>query len=67
MANVIEKIARTPGADLVKSADRLSNASASKAEKKMALYTMYRDEHSALGPVLGDNALVDELNALFAD
>jgi (p)ppGpp synthase/HD superfamily hydrolase len=67
MANVIEKIARTPGADLVKSADRLSNASASKAEKKMALYTMYRDEQAALGPVLGNNALVDELNALFAD
>jgi len=66
MANVIEKIARTPGADLVKSADRLSNASASKAEKKMAKYNMYRDEQAALGPVLGNNALVDELNALFA-
>jgi len=67
MANVIEKIANTPGADFVKSADRLSNASASKAEKKMALYTMYRDEHAILGPVLGSNALVDELNKLFAD
>ena len=65
-ANVIEKIARTPGADLVKSADRLSNASACKAEKKMAKYNMYRDEQVALGPVLGNNALVDELNALFA-
>ena len=32
MANAIEKIARTPGADLVKSADRLSNAAASKAD-----------------------------------
>jgi (p)ppGpp synthase/HD superfamily hydrolase len=67
MANVIEKIARTPGADLVKSADRLSNASASKAEKKMAKYNMYRDEQAALGPVLGNNALVDELTELFAD
>jgi len=67
MANVVEKIARTPGADIVKSADRLSNASASKAEKKMAKYNMYRDEQALLGPVLGNNALVDELNALFAD
>jgi (p)ppGpp synthase/HD superfamily hydrolase len=67
MANVIEKIARTPGADLVKSADRLSNASASKAEKKMGLYTMYRDEHAALGPVLGNNALAQELIKLFND
>jgi (p)ppGpp synthase/HD superfamily hydrolase len=67
MANVIAKIPLTPGADLVKSADRLSNASASKAEKKMSLYNMYRDEHAALGPVLGNNALVDELNKLFAD
>ena len=67
MANVIEKIARTPGADIVKSADRLSNASASKAQKKMAKYNMYRDEQASLGPVLGNNALVDELNALFAD
>jgi len=66
-ANVIEKIARTPGADIVKSADRLSNASASKAQKKMAKYNMYRDEQVLLGPVLGNNALVDELNALFAD
>jgi len=67
IASVIDKIATTPGADFVKSADRLSNASASKAEKKMALYTMYRDEQAILGPVLGDNALVDELNKLFAD
>jgi (p)ppGpp synthase/HD superfamily hydrolase len=67
IASVIDKIAGTPGADFVKSADRLSNASASKAEKKMALYTMYRDEHAALGPVLGDNALVDELIKLFQD
>jgi len=66
-ANVIEKIARTPGADFVKSADRLSNASASKAEKKMSKYNMYRDEQVLLGPVLGNNALVDELNALFAE
>jgi hypothetical protein len=67
MANVIAKIPLTPGAELVKSADRLSNASASKAEKKMSKYTMYRDEQALLGPVLGNNALVDELNALFAD
>jgi (p)ppGpp synthase/HD superfamily hydrolase len=67
MTSVIEKIAQTPGADLVKSADRLSNAAACKAEKKMGKYTMYRDEQVLLGPVLGNNALVDELNALFAD
>lgn len=67
MANVIAKIPLTPGAELVKSADRLSNAVASKAEKKMGKYTMYRGEQAALGPVLGNNALVDELNKLFAD
>ena len=67
MANVIEKIPHTPGADLVKSADRLSNASASKAQKKMGLYTMYRDEQAALGPVLGNNALAQELTILFQD
>jgi (p)ppGpp synthase/HD superfamily hydrolase len=67
MANVIAKIPLTVGAELVKSADRLSNAAASKAEKKMAKYNMYRDEQALLGPVLGNNALVDELNALFAD
>lgn len=66
MANVIEKIARTPGAELVKSADRLSNAAASKAEKKMSKYNMYRDEQALLGPVLGDNACSRELTALFA-
>jgi hypothetical protein len=33
----------------------------------MAKYNMYRDEQVLLGPVLGNNALVDELNALFAD
>ena len=66
MANVIEKIARTPGAELVKSADRLSNAAASKAEKMMGKYNMYRDEQALLGPVLGDNACSRELTALFA-
>jgi (p)ppGpp synthase/HD superfamily hydrolase len=67
MADAIEKIARTPGADLVKSADRLSNAAASKAEKKMKLYNRYRDEHTNLSPVLGNNALAKELLKLFAD
>lgn len=67
MASVIEKIPLAPGAELVKSADRLSNASASKAEKKMGLYTMYREEHAALAPVLGDNALAQELIKLFND
>ncbi len=65
MANAIEKIARTPGADFVKSADRLSNAAASKAEKKMKLYNRYRDEHTDLSPVLGNNALAQELIKLF--
>lgn len=67
MANAIEKIARTPGADFVKSADRLSNASASKAEKKMKLYQRYKDEHTNLSPVLGNNALAQELIKLFND
>lgn len=65
MANAIEKIARTPGADFVKSADRLSNAAASKAEKKMKLYNRYKDEHTDLSPVLGNNALAQELIKLF--
>lgn len=67
MANAIEKIARTPGSELVKSADRLSNAAASKDEKKMKLYNRYRDEHTNLSPVLGNNALAQELVKLFAD
>lgn len=67
MANAIEKIAHTPGADFVKSADRLSNAAASKAEKKMKLYQRYKDEHTNLSPVLGNNALAQELIKLFND
>ena len=67
MANAIEKIARTPGSELVKSADRLSNASASKAEKKMKLYQRYKDEHTNLSPVLGNNELAQELVRLFAN
>lgn len=67
MANAIEKIAQTPGSELVKSADRLSNAAASKAEKKMKLYNRYKDEHKNLSPVLGNNALAQELVKLFAD
>lgn len=67
MANAIEKIARTPGADFVKSADRLSNAAASKEEKKMDLYNRYKDEHVALSPVLGNNALAQELVKLFSE
>jgi len=67
MANAIEKIAQTPGSELVKSADRLSNAAASKDEKKMKLYNRYKDEHTNLSPVLGNNALAQELVRLFAD
>jgi (p)ppGpp synthase/HD superfamily hydrolase len=67
MADAIAKIARTPGSELVKSADRLSNAAASKAEMKLKLYNRYRDEHAALGAVLGNNALAQELIRLFAD
>ena len=67
MANAIEKIAKTPGADFVKSADRLSNAAASKAEKKMKLYNRYKQEHTNLSPVLGNNALAQELIKLFND
>ena len=67
MASAIAKIAQTPGAELVKSADRLSNASASKAEKKMKLYQRYKDEHANLSPVLGNNELAQELVKLFND
>lgn len=67
MANAIEKIAQTPGSELVKSADRLSNASASKEEKKMKLYQRYKDEHKDLSPVLGNNELAQELVKLFAN
>jgi (p)ppGpp synthase/HD superfamily hydrolase len=67
MANAIEKIAKTPGSELVKSADRLSNASASKDEKKMKLYQRYKDEHTNLSPVLGDNELAKQLVVLFSD
>lgn len=67
MANAIEKIAQTPGSELVKSADRLSNASASKDEKKMKLYQRYKDEHKNLSPVLGDNELAKQLVVLFSD
>ncbi len=67
MANAIEKIAQTPGSELVKSADRLSNASASKEEKKMKLYQRYKDEHKDLSPVLGNNELAQQLVTLFSD
>jgi (p)ppGpp synthase/HD superfamily hydrolase len=67
MANAIEKIAQTPGAELVKSADRLSNAAASKAEQKHKLYNRYKDEHKNLSPVLGNNELAKQLVTLFAD
>lgn len=67
MANAIEKIAKTPGSELVKSADRLSNASASKDEKKMKLYQRYKDEHTNLAPVLGTNKLAQDLVRLFSD
>jgi (p)ppGpp synthase/HD superfamily hydrolase len=68
MANAIAKIAQTPGSELVKSADRLSNVSASLPSglannpKKLK---MYRDEHKDLSPVLGNNALALELVDLF--
>jgi len=67
MANAIEKISQTPGAELVKSADRLSNASASKDEQKMKLYQRYKDEHKDLSPVLGNNELAKQLVILFSD
>ena len=60
MANAISKIAQTPGSELVKSADRLSNVSASLANNPKKL-KMYRDEHKDLSPVLGNNALALEL------
>ena len=66
MSNAIAKIAQTPGSELVKSADRLSNVSASLANnpKKLA---MYKGEHPKLAPVLGTNKLAQELARLLAN
>ena len=66
MANAIAKIARTPGAELVKSADRLSNVKASLANNPKKLQ-MYRDEHKDLSPVLGNNELAQELVRLLSN
>ena len=64
MANAIAKIAQTPGSELVKSADRLSNVSSSLANNPKKLQ-MYKDEHKALSTVLGNNALAIELANIF--
>jgi len=66
MANAIEKIAKTPGSELVKSADRLSNVKASLANNPKKLQ-MYKDEHKELSPVLGNNELAQELVKLLSD
>jgi (p)ppGpp synthase/HD superfamily hydrolase len=66
MANAIAKIAQTPGSELVKSADRLSNVKASLANNPKKLQ-MYKDEHKDLSPVLGNNELAQELVRLLSD
>jgi (p)ppGpp synthase/HD superfamily hydrolase len=66
LADVISKIAQTPGSDLVKSADRLSNVSFSLANDPLKL-KMYRGEHDNLISVLGNNKLAQELVRLFSD
>lgn len=63
--DAIKKISETAGAELVKSADRLSNVSASIRDQRTDLFEMYKREHEILAPVLGDNALAQELNRLF--
>jgi (p)ppGpp synthase/HD superfamily hydrolase len=63
--DAIKKILETPGAELVKSADRLSNASACIRDGRTDLFELYRKEHKILSPVLGDNELARELNKLF--
>lgn len=67
MASAIKKIAVTPGSELIKSADRLANATASKIENKMDLYQRYKNEHINLAPVLGNNALAQQLLVLFKE
>jgi len=66
LLSVIDKIANTPGADLVKSADRLCNTKACIADKLDTKAKMYRDEHKHLGPVLGNNPMARELYKIFA-
>lgn len=66
MANAIAKISQTPGSELVKSADRLSNVKASLANNPKKLQ-MYKDEHKDLSPVLGNNELAQELVRLLSD
>lgn len=66
MADAIAKIAQTPGSEMIKSADRLSNASAS-AVNNPTLLKMYKDEHKDLSPVLGNNALAMALLKLFSN
>ena len=62
--DAIKKIAATEGAELIKSADRLSNVAASIRDGRTDLFEMYQREHKVLSPVLGDNALAQELNRL---
>lgn len=64
--SVVTKIANTPGADLVKSADRLCNTQACIDDKLDRKTKMYKDEHEKLGPVLGKNPMAKELYRIFA-
>lgn len=65
LASVIGKIANTPGADLVKSADRLCNTQACIDDKLADKARMYKGEHDKLGPVLGTNPLARQLYKIF--
>lgn len=65
MKSAIDKISQTPNSELIKSADRLSNVQASQKNNPKKL-KMYRDEHRDLSPVLGNNALAQELVKIFS-
>ena len=64
--SVIGKIANTPGADIVKSADRLCNTQACIDDKLFDKARMYKGEHEKLSPVLGKNPMSKELYRIFA-
>ena len=65
LASVIKKIPNVKGADIIKSADRLSNVEESGEQDKR--FKMYKDEHDALSKVLGSNPIAQKLQETFAE
>lgn len=65
MKSAIDKISQIPNSELIKSADRLSNVQASQKNNPKKLQ-IYRNEHRDLSPVLGNNALAQELVKIFS-